>query len=78
MYIEKRIIIYSEKTPNIKEIYDEIAKYINPSYIPELEYTLSMKNYMETGLYVRSLEVIRDMYDGEKFSVSRVASDPAS
>lgn len=60
VHAPEKIIIYSEKTPNMEEIHDELAKYIDSTYIPAFEYTRSVKYYMMPGIFIRCLEIISD------------------
>ncbi len=54
-----KIIVYSEMTPDMEEMRQELLKYIEKDYIPELIHVRRLKRYMMPGTMIRCLELLK-------------------
>ena len=57
----EKIILYSELTPNVDEIQEELAKALQKEFLPEIEHVSRLKTYMLPGAMIHALDVFHEM-----------------
>ena len=55
----EKIVYYSEMNPDPQEVREELSKYIDQAYIPELIHVNRLKRYQLPGTMIRCLEVMK-------------------
>lgn len=55
----EKIVIFSDLTPDMEELRNAIAKYIDPLCIPELIHVHRIKRYMMIGMMIRCLQYLK-------------------
>ncbi len=60
MYAPDKIAVYSELTPDMKEIRTYLSQYIDENLIPELVPAVKLKKYMLLGAMMRCLDILND------------------